>query len=220
MARLAHVPVHLVVGGFPPGASAAHDIEYARRRLLGFLAEHEQARTTVSSDLADIERWLERSRFVITYLSGPQLDEQQSLAMQAWLEAGGRWFGLHGTSGGRAAPVDGDRRRRRMVKTSHHEVLGAFFLNHPPVSRFRVDVADRDHPLARLTLGYVLFPNREGLHLLFFGSDARVGLRLAKNYEGFIPDESTTPCSAGVYHRRTPPIKGGATFFLRPVRVC
>ncbi len=144
-----HVPVHLVVGGFPPGAPAAHDIEYARLRLLGFLAEHERARTTVSSDLYDIERWLGRSRFVITYLSGPHLDEDQSRAMQAWLEAGGRWFGLHGTSGGRAAPVDGDRRRRRMVKTSHHAVLGAFFLNHPPVSRFRVDVADRDHPLAR-----------------------------------------------------------------------
>ena len=113
------------------------------------LAEHDSARTTVSSDLSDIERWLERSRFIITYLAGPHLDEDQSRAMQAWLERGGRWFGLHGTSGGRAAPVDGDRRVRRMVKTSHHAVLGSFFLNHPPVSRFRVDVADSAHPLTR-----------------------------------------------------------------------
>jgi len=143
------VPVHLVVGGFPPGASAAHDIEYARRRLLGFLAEHDGARTTVSSDLADIERWLERSRFLITYLSGPHLDPDQSRVMQAWLEDGGRWFALHGTSGGRAAPVDGDRRVRSMVKMPHHAVLGSFFLNHPPVRRFRVDVANPDHPLTR-----------------------------------------------------------------------
>ncbi len=36
-----------------------------------------------------------------------------------------------------------------MVKTAHHAVLGAFFLNHPPVRRFRVDVTDRQHPLTR-----------------------------------------------------------------------
>ncbi|MBW2416025.1 MAG: ThuA domain-containing protein, partial [Deltaproteobacteria bacterium] len=148
MSRPKPVPAHLVTGGFPPGAPAAHDIDYARRRLLGLLGEFENARTTVSSDLADIERWLERSRFVVTYTSGPHLDEAQSRAMQDWLEAGGRWLGLHGSSGGRAAPVDGDRSVRRMVKTSHHAVLGAFFLNHPPVRRFRVDVK-RDHPLAR-----------------------------------------------------------------------
>ncbi|MFP8879164.1 MAG: ThuA domain-containing protein, partial [Myxococcota bacterium] len=34
-------------------------------------------------------------------------------------------------------------------KARHHEVLGAFFLNHPPIRKFRVDVRDRDHPLTR-----------------------------------------------------------------------
>jgi hypothetical protein len=29
-----------------------------------------------------------------------------------------------------------------MVKMSHHETLGGFFINHPPVRRFQVDVAE------------------------------------------------------------------------------
>ena len=35
-----------------------------------------------------------------------------------------------------------------MVKTSHHQTLGGFFLNHPPLRRFNVQV-NCDHPLAR-----------------------------------------------------------------------
>jgi type 1 glutamine amidotransferase len=34
-----------------------------------------------------------------------------------------------------------------MVKMAHHQTLGAFFLNHPPLCKFRVNVADRAHPL-------------------------------------------------------------------------
>lgn len=140
-------PVHLVAGGFPPGDPAAHDIDYARRRLLDLLAEPGRTRTSVANDFADIGRWLERCRFLVSYVAGPHLDPEQSRLMRDWLEDGGRWLALHGTSGGRAVPVDGDRRVRRMLKTPHHEVLGAFFLNHPPVRRFRVDV-DSAHPLA------------------------------------------------------------------------
>jgi type 1 glutamine amidotransferase len=36
-----------------------------------------------------------------------------------------------------------------MVRGPHHETLGGFFLNHPPIRRFRVDVANREHPLCR-----------------------------------------------------------------------
>jgi len=43
--------------------------------------------------------------------------------------------------------VGDNRRFRKMVKMAHHQTLGAFFLNHPPLCRFRVDVADRSHPL-------------------------------------------------------------------------
>ena len=66
----------------------------------------------------------------------------------SWLEAGGHWLGLHGTSGGRAERVEGSR-QRRTVKTEHHALLGSYFLTHPPICKFRVDVSDPDHPLTR-----------------------------------------------------------------------
>jgi len=36
-----------------------------------------------------------------------------------------------------------------MSRAPHHDVLGCFFLNHPPIRAFRVDVSDCDHPLTR-----------------------------------------------------------------------
>ena len=73
---------------------------------------------------------------------------RRARAIQHWLEAGGSWLGLHGTSGGRAERVRG-MRQRRTVKTEHHAVLGSYFLTHPPIRKIRVDVTDRDSPLTR-----------------------------------------------------------------------
>lgn len=136
---------HLVVGGFPPGAAAGHDHDYARLRLLEALAERE-LRCSVSSDYRDLETWLPLAGLLITYTAGPCLDDRQCALVRDWLAGGGHWLALHGSSGGRAERIEGSQ-RRRMVKTAHHELLGGFFLNHPPVRRFRVDVADPAHPL-------------------------------------------------------------------------
>src|SRR5207244_5154114 len=68
--------------------------------------------------------------------------------MQEWLEAGGRWLGLHGMSGGRAERVEGAR-QRRTVKTEHHALLGSYFLTHPPIQKIHVDVKDGGHALTR-----------------------------------------------------------------------
>ncbi len=142
------VRVHLIVGGFPPGEPAGHDMDYARLKLLEALHETPRARVTVASDYGDLARWLESARFLITYVAGPYPSEDDNTALRQWLEAGGRWFALHGTSGGKAVPVGESRRARKMVKMSHHATLGAFFLNHPPARKFRVDVAAPEHPLA------------------------------------------------------------------------
>ena len=50
---------HLIVGGFPPGAMAGHDMDFARLSLLGLLGEREDLTTTVANDFTDLERWLE-----------------------------------------------------------------------------------------------------------------------------------------------------------------
>jgi uncharacterized protein len=138
---------HVVTGGFPPGSSAGHDHDHARLRLLQFLAERDVA-ASVANDFADIEKWLPLSRLLITYVAGPYPDAAQCRAIRTWLEAGGHWLGLHGTSGGRAERVEGVR-QRRTVKAEHHALLGSFFLTHPPLCRFRVDVKDGDHPLTK-----------------------------------------------------------------------
>ena len=136
---------HLITGGFPPGAPAGHDHDYARLRLLTLLAEREVP-ASVGNDFSDIEKWLAVSRLLITYVAGPYPNPAQSAAIQSWMEAGGQWLGLHGTSGGKAERVDGIR-QRRTVKTEHHAVLGGLFLTHPPLCRFRVDVVA--HPLTQ-----------------------------------------------------------------------
>jgi type 1 glutamine amidotransferase len=137
---------HLITGGFPPGAPAGHDHDYARLRLLTLLAE-QNVQASVGNDFADVERWLPLSRLLITYVAGPYPDAAQSAAIQSWLQEGGHWLGLHGTSGGRAERVEGIR-NRRTVKTEHHAVLGSFFLTHPPLCTFQVDVKT-DHPITK-----------------------------------------------------------------------
>lgn len=138
---------HLIAGGFPPGSQAGHDHDYARLRLLQLLAEHDIP-ASVANDFADVEKWLPVSRLLITYVAGPYPDAAQCQAIRHWLEAGGHWLGLHGTSGGRAERVEG-LRQRRTVKTEHHALLGSRFLTHPPICTIRVEVRDIDHPLTR-----------------------------------------------------------------------
>ncbi len=131
---------HVITGGFPPGQPAGHDHDYARLRLLNFLAERD-IQASVANDFVDVERWLPISRLLISYVAGPYPGPEQTLAIRKWIEAGGHWLGLHGTSGGRAVRTNSETdRRRRMVKLDHHETLGGFFLNHPPVRKFQVKV--------------------------------------------------------------------------------
>jgi uncharacterized protein len=139
---------HVIAGGFPPGQPAGHDHDYARLRILEFLQEQEVP-ASVGNDFTDVQRWLPISKVLITYVAGPYPDAEQTRAIRTWLESGGCWIGLHGTSGGRAVRVGDGERRRRMMKLDHHETLGGFFLNHPPVRRFTVNVGDSDDALTR-----------------------------------------------------------------------
>jgi hypothetical protein len=147
MSRAKPIRVHLIVGGYPPGSFAGHDMDYVRLRLLGMLQENAQVLTTVGNDYTEVAKWLPDSHFLLTYVAGPYPNDEQNDFIRGWLEAGGRWLALHGTSGGKAVPVGDKRYVRKMVKGKYHETLGGFFLNHPPVRKFRVDVADQTHPL-------------------------------------------------------------------------
>jgi type 1 glutamine amidotransferase len=138
---------HLIAGGFPAGSMGGHDHDYARLRLLGLLAERDIP-ASVANDFADVEKWLPVSQLLITYVAGPYPNAEQCRAIEGWLQGGGHWLALHGTSGGRAERVEGVR-QRRTVKTEHHALLGSYFLTHPPIREFRVDVAAADSPLTQ-----------------------------------------------------------------------
>jgi hypothetical protein len=140
---------HLIAGGFPPGSPARHDMNYARLQLLRKLGGEGDLSVTVANDFQDIERWLPGTGLLVTYVAGPYPVGSGNDALQGWLEAGGRWFALHGTSGGKAMKTERNGRpARMMVKGAHHETLGCFFLNHPPISAFDVTVTG-DHPVTR-----------------------------------------------------------------------
>ena len=140
------IRVHVIVGGFPPGSHAGHDMDYARVRILQALQADERVHATVGSDFTDCPKWIRDCQLLVTYVAGPFADEPTTGVIRDWLADGGRWLGLHGSAGGKAVRVEG-RSARRMVKAPYHEALGAFFLTHPPVRDFEVTVADRGHAL-------------------------------------------------------------------------
>jgi hypothetical protein len=149
MSTLRPIRVHVITGGFPPGSPAGHDMDYARLRILQLLQEHPHVLSTVANDFTDIAKWLPDSQLLITYVAGPYPNDEQNQLVRQWLKGGGRWLALHGTSGGKAVRVGETRSARKMVKTSHHATLGSFFLNHPPLRKFRVHVTDREHVITK-----------------------------------------------------------------------
>ena len=214
--------VHLITGGFPPGSPAGHDMDYARLRLLGLLQENPRVYATVGNDFEDVARWLPHCQMLITYLAGPFPNDEQNRAIRQWLESGGHWLGLHGTSGGKAVRVETPRRGRRMVKGGYHDTLGCFFLNHPPVRKFLVDVADREHVL---TCGLpASFETSDELYIIELLAPESTRLLLTTQLEkdpsppgfGFIYDRDTSLLPDGKtralgYTREIG--KGGVTYF-------
>lgn len=137
---------HLVVGGFPVGSNAGHDMDFVRIQLLQILYSHGY-HTTVSQDFSSLNGCLNSSDFLLTYVAGPYPDDEQTRILEQWINNGGKWFALHGTSGGRAKRINETSQRREMVRLPHHDLLGAYFLNHPPVRRFKVKIEAAAHPL-------------------------------------------------------------------------
>ena len=135
------VNVVLIAGG------KYHDIDFARLEILKILAEDDRVRVRVFEDYANLDA-LAKADVLITYTCDviPRLDEQE--ALRAWIEAGGRWYALHGTnsilrflSNGL---VDSPRWAPHFMET-----LGSMFIAHPPIAPYTVTVADPDHPLVK-----------------------------------------------------------------------
>ena len=101
--------VHLVVGGYPPGEPAGHDMDLARRPPPRACC----APTGVAYDRGERlrrPRALARSQPTAGDLRGrPFPDETRNDQLGGMAVAGGRWLALHGTSGGKAVRVPAGR---------------------------------------------------------------------------------------------------------------
>ena len=85
------IDVTLVAGG------KYHDIDFARRELLGLLAEHDEFRVRVQPDYEDTAGILQSS-ILVSYTCDVRPSEAAQTAIRGWVESGGRWVALHGTN--------------------------------------------------------------------------------------------------------------------------
>lgn len=131
------IDVTLVAGG------KYHDIDFARRELLGLFAEHEEMRVRVQPDYEDADA-IARGSILVSYTCDVRPSEAAQATIRAWVEGGGHWVALHGTNAaldlGGPNGVDAPRAFPLWAQT-----LGSQFVAHPPIQPYTVEVTDHDH---------------------------------------------------------------------------
>lgn len=137
---MSRIDAHFVAAG------KYHDIDFARLEVLKLLAEHDNIRTTVAMDYSNIDR-IKACKFLVSYTCDVMPTVEETQAIKAFLENGGRWLALHGTNSilrFTDAGVDCPDERPDVM-----EMLGTQFKAHPPIGPFRVEIADKDHALTK-----------------------------------------------------------------------
>ena len=131
----------LVVGG------KYHDFDFARLELLKLLAEDDRLRVRVFEDYENLAA-LAACDVLVSYTCDvvPSLAAQE--ALQGWVQAGGRWYALHGTNALLRPMTDGTYDAPRWAPL-FMQTLGSMFVAHPPIAPYRVTVADPDHALVQ-----------------------------------------------------------------------
>lgn len=88
---MARPKVHLIC------AAEYHDAAFARRELLGLIAEDDHILASCTGDFGDIEA-LEAADLLVTYTSNIFPDDEERAALDRWLSTGGRWLAIHGSA--------------------------------------------------------------------------------------------------------------------------
>jgi type 1 glutamine amidotransferase len=120
-----------------------HDFDFARRELLGLLAEHEEFRVRVQPDYEDADA-IAAAEVLVSYTCDVRPSDRAQKIIRNWVEGGGRWVALHGTNSalGDASirPVETPRPFRLWADT-----LGSQFIAHPPIEPYSVEVTEPSH---------------------------------------------------------------------------
>ena len=136
-----HPKAHAIIGGFPYGQHALHDMDFVRLQLLKILSELGYV-STVSASYNRIDAFLRGTNLLLTYTAGPLPNEEETNSLEKFLNNGGTWVSLHGSAGGFAQkPLPGEGKWRRVQKFKYHELMGGVFLNHPPHRKFTLDIS-------------------------------------------------------------------------------
>ncbi|MCB1696154.1 MAG: ThuA domain-containing protein [Pseudomonadales bacterium] len=167
MSKSDRIDVYLVAGG------KYHNIDHARLELLKLLAEQPRIKVRVGEDYSDIDA-ICAADFIITYTCDVIPGETQTRRLQDYINAGGKWFALHGTNSileFLAPDADGNPQ----VDCPEHntpfmEILGSQFIAHPPIHEYEVLVTEPDHPLVT---GIPTFTVDDELYLSKFHGDYR-----------------------------------------------
>ena len=126
-------------------AGKYHDMDFARLEILKLLADDDRIRTRVADSYADTAA-IAASDFLITYTCDLLPSQAEQQALKAFLEAGGRWFALHGTNSIIRFLDNGLVGAPREAPLLM-EMLGSQFIAHPPIGDFDVKVTDPGHAL-------------------------------------------------------------------------
>ncbi len=133
------INAYLVCGGL------YHDMDYARLELLKLLGEHDRVRVRVGEDYRDHEA-ISAADFLVTYTCNVTPKPDEFGGLERFLAGGRRWLALHGTNSVlkflRGRGWDAPREAPQF-----HDMLGSRFLAHPPLSPYRVQISDPQHPL-------------------------------------------------------------------------
>lgn len=166
------------VDAYLVAAGRYHDIDYARVELLKLLAEHEHVRVRVADSYADTEA-IAASRFLVTYTCDVRPTQEQQEALQAYVQAGGRWLALHGTNAALDFTAEGVV-APRVIDTLAH-TLGSQFIAHPPIQPYRVEPCAPDHPLIT---GIEAFETDDELYLCEYHDREKLVPLLDTHYSG------------------------------------
>jgi len=167
------IEVTLVAGG------KYHDIDFARRELLGLLAEHEEFRVRVQPDYEDVDG-ITSAEILVSYTCDVRPSETAQRAVRSWVEGGGRWVALHGTNAaltlGGPNGVESPR-----VFPLWAETLGSQFVAHPPIQPYTVSVSDPSHWLVS---GIDSFDTDDELYLSEYADRASLKPLLHTTWQG------------------------------------
>lgn len=162
----------LVTGGL------YHDIDFARLELLKLLAEHDEFRVRVQPDYEDTSN-LDRASILVSYTCDVRPSEQAQRTIRDWVEQGGRWVALHGTSSILDASADGWVAPRTFPLWA--DTLGSQFVAHPPIAPYRVENVAPDH---WLVAGVEAFDATDELYLNAYPDRSALTPLLQTTFQG------------------------------------